>query len=797
LFPCSPVYPTLAVDIRVLDFVRRLFLRIAPNYTAWCSAATDFLASQGYHLPGDDPLRRRFANALQWFMSLSDMATARIDTTLQRVRVENIPEAYATALRLNPKSHCQGQSPRAEDGLSDEDDEQPRAARRSTRGVTIEDVVDEEVEEMETRKPDARRSTRGVTIEDVVDEEVEETETRKRARTDSDSSDEWDPSEEQVPLSRPSEYLRSRCPLCFGGKKCESIIVAADACFTQKHSAQKCGRDPPRTHPNTYFIPEEEVNAWKHYADCIRSRKQNQPPPPKRTKPDHTHDDEQDHCEEGLRVPKSVLDGCLASFTAADEARIKGSTRFFDVTANMTLLCRHDRPLFTVNMNTPGEGQHYVLALLAKLFENLPHDTIVRFLYDIGCQLHRSCVKWGFLKPYMSRMTFAVSIFHAFGHQWPCQMIYHPRKCIGCGLSDGEGCERLWHSLSHLIAYGRVAGYYVRMYNLDSPAHFNNEEGLSKLGVWLRRKVIACESKLNEAEEVLRKCGFPEDVLQREWDAQIKAQTKPLPRQHKNRGKSAVEEALRLRKSRDAALDYVKDLRKRIMDTSSAPWETATAELELETALQVLRKAEGKVKRKEDSLGVTAKQQLRHLIKSPFLTKKMNARALKTRIRERLRSRKFELDRLERSYRKQRSEQRINEHTQDSVKRRDPGIAELTRKYNRLCDDMDTIIRQNKAPRNAIAPVKIEMEGLFDLDVDDDIWLDIGLGYDDDDEGDGSAPPLWLSNDDVRAGIRAMLDRDRCLEERKRLLDERSAMQEWFSEEWKVVTMAMQDSRFF
>jgi len=219
LFPCSPVYPTLAVDIRVLDFVRRLFLRIAPNYTAWCSAATDFLASQGYHLPGDDPLRRRFANALQWFMSLSDIATARIDTTLQRVRVENIPEAYATALRLNPKSHCQGQSPRAEDGLSDEDDEQPRAARRSTRSVTIEDVVDEEVEETETRKPDARRSTRGVTIEDVVDEEVEETETRKRARTDSDSSDEWDPSEEQVPLSQPSEYLRSRCPLCFGGKK--------------------------------------------------------------------------------------------------------------------------------------------------------------------------------------------------------------------------------------------------------------------------------------------------------------------------------------------------------------------------------------------------------------------------------------------------------------------------------------------------------------------------------------------------------------------------------------------------
>ncbi|KAE9383043.1 hypothetical protein BT96DRAFT_770065, partial [Gymnopus androsaceus JB14] len=196
------------------------------------------------------------------------------------------------------------------------------------------------------------------------------------------------------------------------------------------------------------------------------------------------------------------------------------------------------------------------------------------------------------------------------------------------------------------------------------------------------------------------------------------------------------------------------------------------AELELETAVQTLRKAEIRLKKKEEALGVTARQQLQHLIKSPFLTKKMNARALKTRIRERLRSRKFELDRLERSFRKQRSEQRINEHTQDSVKRRDPGIAELTRKYNKLCDDMATLIRQKKAPRNAISPVRIEMEGLFNLDVDDDIWLDIGLGYDDDDDnggGIGSAPPLWLSNDNVRAGIRAMLDRDRCLEERKRL----------------------------
>ncbi|KAJ3978579.1 hypothetical protein F5890DRAFT_1422496, partial [Lentinula detonsa] len=587
---------------------------------------------------------------------------------------------------------------------------------------------------------------------------------------------------------RPSQYLRSRCPLCFGGANCNSVVVPLDACFTQKHNAQTGGQDPPRLHPATFFIPEEEVLEWKQYVESkqktMAGGQQN----------GEGEEGEEDYYEDGLQVPKSVLDGCLASFTAADEARVKGSTRFFDVTANMSLLCRHDRPLFTTNMTTAGEGQYYVLALLAKLFEHLPPHTVVKVLYDIGCQLERSCRRWGFIDAHLKRTTFAVSIFHAFGHQWPCQIVYHPQKCKGYGLCDGEGAERLWHSLSRLIAYGRVAGYYARMYHLDSQLNFANEEGLHMLGAWLRRKLIACEQKYKEAEHALKACGFSEDLLRQEWAAQIEAQTRPLPRQNRKQGKSAVEEALRLRKSRDALQDQVERLQNKIIDTSTPGWEIATVELELASAKQSLRKAEGKVLKKEQALGMKQHQELRHLLNSPFLNKKMNARALKMRIRECLRSRKFELDRLERSYRKQRSEQRINDHTQDSVKRRDPGIAELARKYNRLCEEMATIIQKRKAPRNAIAPPKIEMDGLFDLDVDDDIWLDIGLGYNEDKEGEGgNAPPLWLSNENVRKGIRALLERDRCEEERDRLLTERRAMQEWFSEEWKVILAATED----
>lgn len=52
LFGCAPVRPSLAVDLRVLDFVTRLFLRISPNNTAVCNTIEDFLRSQGYHLIG-------------------------------------------------------------------------------------------------------------------------------------------------------------------------------------------------------------------------------------------------------------------------------------------------------------------------------------------------------------------------------------------------------------------------------------------------------------------------------------------------------------------------------------------------------------------------------------------------------------------------------------------------------------------------------------------------------------------------------------------------------------------------
>ena len=169
----------------------------------------------------------------------------------------------------------------------------------------------------------------------------------------------------------------------------------------------------------------------------------------------------------------------------------------------------------------------------------------------------------------------------------------------------------------------------------------------------------------------------------------------------------------------------------------------------------------------------------------------MNALALKQRIRDRLRQRKFELEILERAYRKTVNHLKLEKHAQSQVKRKEPGIQALARKYNNLCDELSGLIKAKKAPRGAIVPVKIVMEGLFKLDVDDNVWQDIGLT---DSVDSVENIPAWLGNENVRQGIKALLEFDRCEEEERRLILEHISMQQWMREEWIVVCKGVKEA---
>lgn len=136
------------------------------------------------------------------------------------------------------------------------------------------------------------------------------------------------------------------------------------------------------------------------------------------------------------------------------------------------------------------------------------------------------------------------------------------------------------------------------------------------------------------------------------------------------------------------------------------------------------------------------------------------------------------------------AESKHKKHIAGSMQRQEPTVQRLSQKYNELCRSMAHLIETGNAPAGAVVPEIIPPGGLWKLDVDDTIWQDIGL-EDDDHHGQ---PPLWLSNEKVRAGIHSMLDLDRCLEEEKGLFRERVSLQDWVVEEWAVVTIASEET---
>ena len=452
LFPCSPHHPSRAVDVQVLDFVMGLFVNMPPNNRAFCNTLETFLRTRGFKLATHDTLRVRFGNALEWYTSLHQAMREKIDDLLDAARDlareaddgtprPSTPQPRAGASSPLPPSPLPPSSPPVA-ALSSPSvlSGQKRHGARAFESVDENDTSDDD---HGTPQPSTRSQAVSAAAA-LSPPSVLSGQKRHRARP-VESVDENDTSDDDVgeppPLKWPSKYLIRRCPACFGGlehdpSKEVDVQVCADACFTQKRRRTKGGRDPPRMHPRTLFVPETTADDMSEYVEGVRP-----PPKSKPVKKQARTEEPQDGYDEGLKVPRSVLNDCEASFKAADETGQKASTKFFDDTGLMGLLCRHDRVLFLVNMTTPGEKQYYVLLLLETLFQHLPANIRVGALYDIACLLHRSCVKYRFLDRYLDRLRFAVSVFHAFGHRWACQLIYHPLKCSSFGFTNGEGCE--------------------------------------------------------------------------------------------------------------------------------------------------------------------------------------------------------------------------------------------------------------------------------------------------------------------------------------------------------------------
>jgi hypothetical protein len=251
-----------------------------------------------------------------------------------------------------------------------------------------------------------------------------------------------------------------------------------------------------------------------------------------------------------------------------------------------------------------------------------------------------------------------------------------------------------------------------------------------------------------------------------------------------------------LKKSRQNA----RQLETQVMESTAQGSNIVEMALELQEVRESCRFMAESIHKKRAALGVGQRTALRRIQDDVFLQLRVNARTLKTRIRDRLRQRKFELEPLQRSYKHVKgcevyafplscidslTDQKLASSVEGAIKRREPGIAKLAKMYNDICNQMQSRVREGKVARNVALPLQIDLKKLFSLDVEDDIWQDVGL--DDDDDG---AVALWLEDSKTRNGIKNLLLLDRCLEEEVRLQKERSSLQAWMYEEWLTLKRA-------
>ncbi|KIK15530.1 hypothetical protein PISMIDRAFT_16447 [Pisolithus microcarpus 441] len=517
-----------------------------------------------------------------------------------------------------------------------------------------------------------------------------------------------------------AEILIQRCPACFGGvsfgrslDKGGDIHVAMDGNFHHRH--RRLAGDSPSFYEPSYFLPKAQVDAIGRRITRARQ-----------------------HPSKGSQstVPDEAIDQCEASYEVVDGQKQKASTDGFDDTGLMALIC---------------EQQKYGIALIDHLFSLLPPQANVVVLYDVGCVLSRSLSRFDiFDRVITSRLRFATTAMHAYGHEWACQLVYNPRLISGLGLSDGEA----------------AIGYEMR----------------TELGDWIRHRLKkGVREQGSAAQEALDNCGVSITELQEQWANQRAAQLS-----------IRAYAPTKLKKELDTVLSLQADL-----DTTTKVIQMARENIERENVTPSVLDALASMERSHARLVVKAEALYSSLnvhdqfpeltnVSLDFVRTLLMARDLKINIRKRAISSFFEWDKLDRAVggKDKPLGTKLHQQTWKAIAKCQPMLMAAIRKYNTYCEHLSQLYDSSWAiPLPCPLPTKL-VDLRNDTSLMEDVWITPSPGE----------TPRWLEDADVRDGIRALLKQERCLEEQRRLSLEADNMCRWFGYELSAIQVALRQS---
>ncbi|KAJ8692510.1 hypothetical protein PTI98_009815 [Pleurotus ostreatus] len=527
--------------------------------------------------------------------------------------------------------------------------------------------------------------------------------------------------------------------------------VAVDGNFHHRH--RRSAGDSARFHKPEYFLSKEQVDKVGVHISKVRKSK------PKETQP---------------VVPNEAIDQCKQSHDAANDNKAKSNEEQFDDHGISALVCRHGAPLFTANIDTPGEQQKYAVALIQHFFQHIPGNSTVLVLYDVGCVLNRSLELYDILPPDITtRLAFTTSAMHAYAHQWSCQLVYNPRLREGVGLTDGEGVERLWSRLRKLIGITRTSGRSRRIWLVDRQLDSIGSSHREGLGDWLTRRNTFAQRELAANKTVIRNTGFSTNELRCEWSLQRKAQLS-VQAHAPMRLKQELDSILNLQSELDS-LDTTIEATKRALSKGTTPL-ASTLLPELSITGDRLRTQADRI---YDTLNVQNRFPELRQCSLEFVRILLVLRDLKINIRKRAIGSFFEWDKLDQAVASVGT--KLHQRTRNAITKRRPALLTAINKFNSLCGTLEKLHDPTwlvPLPK----PLPTQLSGLRDAqELMEDVWI----------TPSESTVPRWLENVDIRNGIRAMQKVDRCTEEAVRLCREANNMCLWFAAEATAVRQAL------
>ncbi|KAJ7706758.1 hypothetical protein B0H17DRAFT_1287383 [Mycena rosella] len=564
---------------------------------------------------------------------------------------------------------------------------------------------------------------------------------------------------------RAHRILRERCPACFGletwGRPLTDggdVQLSADGCFSYRHL--RSAGDGPISYDPSYFISKEKVaNIRARIANARRQK------PAKVTPP----------------IPQEAIDACQASWDAANEKKQKVDPKRHDASGVFVMTCRHSQVLFLCNIDTPGERQEYIVALMEEANSLLPPQATVIQAYDVGCVTDHSlnlvnqvpCLQQRPPTDQFSSSQFSVKAS-------VCQMVYSPRLRRGLGLTDAEGVERFWSRIRKLIGITRNQWNSRRIWMIDQYAAFVNEEGRDGLGTWIHRQESKnLPQKRVAARKVLKDCGVSESELRRNWQEQKASQTSV--RSHAPVYlRRELDKVLALQTQIDSVEKSIADVKQSITAGSDASSDSIILLRSLERTHETLN---SQAEALYASLNIQGSFPELQNLPLEFVRTLLMMRDLKINIRKRAVGSFYEWENLDRAVggRREALGTKLHQSTRKAISKRQPALLRSIAKFNSYCADLERL-RPSECKIPIPPPLSTQLNSLRDdPSLHEDVWITPAEGQ----------IPRWLNDVDVRDGIRALHAADRCAEEASRLNTERASMTTWLIQELSIVAVAM------